>query len=153
MKSKPRKSKERKKITRADIKKSYNTTTIIVGLIVSPIGGAILWFIFGLLGFSFSWAGFILGTIIVFFSIFFIRKGTPENQKCPKCKRDFVFDLEKTEIIETYQKFERRTFNKYDTSKRYTENIPVDIEIGVDYYKCIKCDYTKKEKFTNKTDA
>ena len=82
-----------------------------------------------------------------------IRKGTPENQKCPKCKRDFVFNLEKTEIIETYQKFERRTFNKYETSKRYTENIPVDVEVGLDYYKCIKCGYIRKEKFTNKTDA
>ena len=82
-----------------------------------------------------------------------MRKGTPEKQKCPKCKREFVFTLDRTEIIETYQKFERRTFNKYEISKRYTENIPVDIEIGVDYYKCIKCGYTRKEEFTNKTDA
>ena len=161
MKSKPRKSKKKKRITRADIKRSnkagtsfHNTVLIIVGVLLSPIGGAILWFIFGLLGFSFSWAGFIFGTIISFFSIFLIgKKSGRKDAKCPKCKKEFAITLDRTEIIETYQKFERRTFNRYSNSKRYTENIPVDIEIGVDYFKCIKCDYTRKVKFTNKTDA
>ena len=151
---KSKKTKRNKKITTADIKRGDNTATIIVGLIYSPIGGAILWFIFGLLGFSLSWAGFIFGTIISFFLIFLVgKKRARKDAKCLKCKREFAVTLDRTEIIETYQKFERRTFNKYDTSKRYTENIPVDIEIGVDYYKCIKCGYTKKKKFTNKTDA
>lgn len=142
-----------KKITRADIKRGDNTATIIVGLIFSPISGAILWFIFGLL-ISFSWFYFIFGTIISFFLIFLVGKKTGRKKaKCPKCKREFTVTHDRTEIIETYQRWERRTFNKYETSKRYTENIPVDIEVGLDYYKCIKCGYTRKEKFTNKTDA
>ena len=154
MKHKSKKTKRNKKITTADIRKGNNGWTIFVAVLLSPIGGAILWFIFGLLGFSFSWAGFIFGTIISFFSIFLIgKKSGRKDAKCPKCKKEFAITLDRTEIIETYQKFERRTFNRYSNSKRYTENIPVDIEIGVDYFKCIKCDYTRKEEFTNKTDA
>jgi len=142
----------KKKKTSADIKKELKSNNTQTAIFISPFGGGLIWIIYGFY-YSFTWASLILGTLITFVALnAFMKNSGKGGVKCPKCKKDYAMTEDGEEVIEEYQRVERRTINR-GTPKSYKANVPVDVQVIRTYMKCIKCGHETQEDSESRTDA